>query len=138
MKMMFNGLDQPFELSNSKYEREAWEVLWFAKYHSLTIYIYIYIYQLILKFSNVLCFCVYFVCLCGRQRWEILGRHYQDYLERCSCLGADPQTSCQREGKIGFSSQKRDKTNIFSIFFIKIYIFIRVFVHKKNSRGSYL
>jgi hypothetical protein len=42
MKIMFNGLDRPFELSNSRYRREARKVLCFAKHHSLT-HIYIYI-----------------------------------------------------------------------------------------------
>jgi hypothetical protein len=41
MKMMFNDLDRPFELSNLRYEREAREILCFAKYHNLTLYIYI-------------------------------------------------------------------------------------------------
>jgi hypothetical protein len=45
MKMMFNGLDQTFELLNSRYEREAQEVLCFAKYHSPTLYIYICLVQ---------------------------------------------------------------------------------------------
>jgi hypothetical protein len=40
MKMMFNGLDRPFELSNSRYGREAQETLCFTKHHSLTLYIY--------------------------------------------------------------------------------------------------
>jgi hypothetical protein len=40
MKMMFNSLDRSFELSNSRYGREAREVLCFAKHHSLTLYIY--------------------------------------------------------------------------------------------------
>jgi hypothetical protein len=40
MQMMFNGLDRPFELSNSKYGRKIREVLCFAKHHSLTLYIY--------------------------------------------------------------------------------------------------
>jgi hypothetical protein len=39
MKIIFNGLDRPFELSNSRYGRKAWEVLFFAKHHSLYIYI---------------------------------------------------------------------------------------------------
>jgi hypothetical protein len=34
---MFNGLDRPFGLSNSRYESEARNVLCFAKYHSLTL-----------------------------------------------------------------------------------------------------
>jgi hypothetical protein len=42
MKIMFNVLDRPFELSNLRYRCEAREVLCFAKHHSLTpIYIYI-------------------------------------------------------------------------------------------------
>jgi hypothetical protein len=39
MKNMFNGLDQPFELSNSRYEHEAQEILCFAKHRSLTLII---------------------------------------------------------------------------------------------------
>jgi hypothetical protein len=39
MKIMFNGLDRPFELLNPRYGREARELLCFAKHHSLTIYI---------------------------------------------------------------------------------------------------
>jgi hypothetical protein len=41
MKMMFNGLDRPFELLNLKYEREVQKILCFAKHHSITLYIYI-------------------------------------------------------------------------------------------------
>jgi hypothetical protein len=46
MKIMFNGLDRSFRLSNLRYEREAREVLCFAKLHNLThsIYLSIYIY----------------------------------------------------------------------------------------------
>jgi hypothetical protein len=40
MKIIFYSLDRPFELLNSRYGREAREVLCFAKHHSLTIYIY--------------------------------------------------------------------------------------------------
>jgi hypothetical protein len=40
MKIMFNGLDRPFKLSNLRYGCEAREILYFAKHHSLTIYIY--------------------------------------------------------------------------------------------------
>jgi hypothetical protein len=40
MKMMFNGLNRPFELSNLRYGYEAREILYFVKYHSITIYIY--------------------------------------------------------------------------------------------------
>jgi hypothetical protein len=39
MKMMFNGLDWSFKLLNSRYEREAREVLFFAKHHNITLYI---------------------------------------------------------------------------------------------------
>ena len=42
MKMMFNGLDRPFELLNSRYGREAQFFFYFAKHHSITLYIYIY------------------------------------------------------------------------------------------------
>jgi hypothetical protein len=36
MKIMFNGLDRPFELLNSRYGREARKVLYFVKHHNLT------------------------------------------------------------------------------------------------------
>jgi hypothetical protein len=35
---MFNSLDQPFGLSNLRYEREVWEILYFTKHHSLTLF----------------------------------------------------------------------------------------------------
>jgi hypothetical protein len=38
MKMMFNGFDRLFELSNLRYGCEAQEILYFTKHHSLTIY----------------------------------------------------------------------------------------------------
>jgi hypothetical protein len=44
--MIFNGLDRPFELSNSRYIHEVREVLWFTKHHNLTIYMYIAMYYL--------------------------------------------------------------------------------------------
>jgi hypothetical protein len=43
MKIMFNGLDRPFELLNSRYEREVQEV-WSSMEHPSLSYIYIYIY----------------------------------------------------------------------------------------------
>jgi hypothetical protein len=36
MKMIFNGLDRPFELLNLRYEREVQKILYFAKHHSIT------------------------------------------------------------------------------------------------------
>jgi hypothetical protein len=45
MKMMFNGLDRPFELTNLKNGRKAREVLCFTKHHSLSLSLYIYIYS---------------------------------------------------------------------------------------------
>jgi hypothetical protein len=44
IKIMFDGLDQSFGLSNSKYGPETREILYFTKYHNLTVHIYIYIY----------------------------------------------------------------------------------------------
>jgi hypothetical protein len=41
MKMIFNGLNQPFEHSNLRYEHKSRKTLYFVKHHSLTIYIYI-------------------------------------------------------------------------------------------------
>jgi hypothetical protein len=35
----FERLNQPFELSNSRYRREARETLCFAKHHNLSLYI---------------------------------------------------------------------------------------------------
>jgi hypothetical protein len=43
MKMMFNGLDRPFELLNSRYRCEAQFFFYFAKHHSITLSLYIYI-----------------------------------------------------------------------------------------------
>jgi hypothetical protein len=40
--MIFNGLDQPFELLNSRYKREAQKILCFTKHHSITLFLYIY------------------------------------------------------------------------------------------------
>jgi hypothetical protein len=42
MKMIFNNLDRLFELSNSKYKYETWNILYFVKHYKLTLYIYIY------------------------------------------------------------------------------------------------
>jgi hypothetical protein len=51
MKMMFNGLDRPFELLNSRYGREAQKIFCFAKHHSITLSLSLYIYM---KFLAVL------------------------------------------------------------------------------------
>jgi hypothetical protein len=57
MNIMFNGLDRLFELSNSRYGREAQEVLCFPKHHSLSfslsLYIYIYVYIIYLNFRRL-------------------------------------------------------------------------------------
>jgi hypothetical protein len=44
INIIFNGLNRLLGLLNSKYGREAEEILWFAKHHSLTLYLYTYIY----------------------------------------------------------------------------------------------
>jgi hypothetical protein len=56
MKMMFNGLNRPFELSNSRYGHKGWEILCFAKHHSLTLSLSlsIYIYSYIFIYYHVL------------------------------------------------------------------------------------
>jgi hypothetical protein len=51
MKIMFNGLDLLLELSNSRYEHKAHEVLCFAKYHNLTLYLYIALANNIISYS---------------------------------------------------------------------------------------
>jgi hypothetical protein len=38
MKIIFNDLDWPLELLNSRYEYEAREILYFMKHHKLTLY----------------------------------------------------------------------------------------------------
>jgi hypothetical protein len=43
MKIMFNGLDRPFELSNSIYIHELRKYLYFAKHRSPNLSLYIYI-----------------------------------------------------------------------------------------------
>jgi hypothetical protein len=42
MKIMFNDLDRPFKLLNSRYIRETLEILYFAKHHNLTLSLSIY------------------------------------------------------------------------------------------------
>jgi hypothetical protein len=50
MKIMFNDLDRPFELSNSQYKHEIRKILCFTKYHNLTHTLSIYI---ILDYVNI-------------------------------------------------------------------------------------
>jgi hypothetical protein len=64
MKMMFNGSDRPFELSNSKYEREAREILYFTKHHSLTLYIYIApLFCILSNFAFIYCIAKMHICI---------------------------------------------------------------------------
>jgi hypothetical protein len=42
MKIMFNDLDRPFKLLNSRYIRETLKILYFAKHHNLTLSLSIY------------------------------------------------------------------------------------------------
>jgi hypothetical protein len=42
MKIMFNGLDRPFELLNSRYGREAREVWCFTKHKSVVCFMLYY------------------------------------------------------------------------------------------------